>query len=98
MSEVRTFFRYCPGCGKRFHIKLTGKKLLNEDIETINLRERASSGAGMAGRLSATVPTVLEVDVPTTVDERDFEYFYKCGHCGHVWTEMRTEEFAVKEK
>jgi hypothetical protein len=51
----------------------------------------------IGSRLSAAAPIVLEVDLPTAVDVEDFEYSYKCGHCGHVWTEMHTEEFAVKK-
>lgn len=96
MSEVRTFFRYCPSCGKRFHIKLVDKRLVKDSKETRVEKVRASSGYMVGNRGQYTMPQVLVVDVPTTIEVEDFEYSYKCGHCGHVWTEMHTEEFEVK--
>jgi len=41
-------------------------------------------------------PTVLEVDVPVMVEAEDFEYSYKCGQCGHFWTEVQHRETEVK--
>jgi hypothetical protein len=29
------FFRHCPGCGRRFHIKLVSKKLVHMDREPV---------------------------------------------------------------
>jgi len=29
------FFRHCPGCGRRFHIKLETKKLVTEHRESM---------------------------------------------------------------
>ena len=33
MSEVKTFFRHCPSCGRRFHIRVVSKQLLQMDRE-----------------------------------------------------------------
>ena len=92
MSEVRTFFRYCPACGKRFHIKLVSKKLLDEKRETTTIKamfkEKGSlvtPGVWRTGGLGR--PVLLEEDVPMTIDVENFEHTYKCRHCGHVWTE-----------
>jgi rubredoxin len=30
--------------------------------------------------------------VPTTVEVTDFNYTYKCKHCGHMWTELHQDE------
>lgn len=96
MSEVRTLFRFCPSCGKRFHIKIESKKLLDDRMETRVQKVRASSDIQIGNRFQPTFPTILDVDVPVTVDIEDFEYSYKCKHCGHVWTEMHTQEGRVK--
>ena len=101
MSEVRTFFRYCPSCGKRFHIKLVERKLVDEKRETETIKKevpivspgRVSGGIryGFAGT-GFGGPLVLEQDVPVTVDVEEFQYSYKCKHCGHVWSEVKTED------
>jgi len=36
---------------------------------------------------------VVEEKVPITIDVEDFQYTYKCKHCGHVWSELHTKEF-----
>jgi hypothetical protein len=28
---------------------------------------------------------------PIVVDVEEFEYSYKCGHCGHEWAEKHVE-------
>jgi hypothetical protein len=99
MSEVKTFFRYCPSCGKRFHIKLVGKKLMDERTEQTSVkRDLGSIGAGYStyGTFSTLPPVVVEENTPITVDIEDFQYSYKCKHCGHTWTEMHEEEQGVQ--
>jgi uncharacterized Zn finger protein len=96
LSEVRTFFRFCPACGRRFHIRLVNKRLVRDTKETRVLKERATSGINVGYRYQTPVPQVLDVDVPVTIEVADFEYAYKCGHCGHVWTEMHKQEAEVK--
>ena len=34
----------------------------------------------------------VEEGPPIILDVEDFQYTYKCGHCGHEWTEHRTKE------
>ena len=89
MSEVRTFFRFCPACGKRFHIRLVGKKLVGDREERSVVTEEM---APMAEYGLMSSPLLVEENVPITVDVEDFQYTYKCKHCGHVWTEMHEEE------
>ena len=31
------------------------------------------------------------------VDEKTYEYTFKCKHCGNEWTEFKTKEKQVKE-
>jgi DNA-directed RNA polymerase subunit RPC12/RpoP len=93
MSEVGSFFRHCPSCGRRFHIKLVSKELVDMQRETLNTRTVGPSAiGGMAMGRSAFVPVVVLESVPVEVDIETFHYQYKCGHCGHEWTENRIEE------
>ena len=93
MSEVKTFFRFCPSCGKRFHIRLVSKKLEDERVETTEMTQASGTYTGTSGSSQFfSVPVVLEEKVPVVVDVRDFQYSYKCKHCGHVWTEMHEKE------
>ncbi len=96
MSEVETFFRFCPGCGKRFHIKLVSKKLVEVKRETFEQKRavmmgRMSMQYGRQGGGFLGNPTVLEESIPVTVDVEDFQYTYRCKHCGHEWTENHVE-------
>jgi hypothetical protein len=83
LSEVRNFFRICPSCGRRFHIKLVNKKLEKETKVATERRERTTPGFLLGSRYAPVLPTLLEVDVPVTVDVEDFEFHYKCKH---LWT------------
>jgi hypothetical protein len=98
MAEVQTFFLFCPSCGKRFHIKLVGKKLVDSKRETYEQKQFVMGGnsnpmtygyRGDMGRL------MLEENIPVTVGIEDFQYSYKCKHCGHEWTENRAERRKV---
>jgi ribosomal protein L44E len=87
MSEVETFFRYCPQCGKRFHIKLVGKKKVGSERESVDVDRDYAVG-------SSTRPwpqgfAVVEEREPVTFDIEDFQYSYRCKHCGHEWAENR---------
>src|SRR5574340_300502 len=90
MSELRTLFRFCPSCGRRFQIRLESKKLLAdrvEEVETTKAVGWLGSNYGARG-YSMTQPLVVEEKVPATVDIEEFQYTYRCKHCGHVWSEM----------
>ena len=91
MSEVKEFFRICPSCGRRFHIRLVGEKLVDERKDSEKVKQAFASGASM-GYGAPMVPIVVEQDVPITIDVQDFQYTYKCKHCGHQWTEMHEKE------
>ena len=84
------FFRHCPECGRRFHIKLENKKLVN--LERISKPQTEAqlvpSGSGYGARMGVTVYE----DKPIVVDVEEFQYAYKCGHCGHEWSEKHVEE------
>lgn len=90
MSEIKTFFRHCPSCGRRFHIKLVSKKSIEE--ETIEERETASE-ALRDSSLNPIIPpiTLLGEGPPVVVNVEDFQYMYKCKHCGHEWSEKHEE-------
>ncbi len=88
MSEVKTFFRFCPSCGRRFHIRLVSKKLIGDRKETTEVKEPLIPLH--YGRYQ-TNPVFLEQDVPIIVDVQEFQYSYQCIHCGHVWSEMHVK-------
>lgn len=87
-EEVKDLFRFCPACGKRFHIRLVGKRLVGDAVETREIKESASLGASHA---FAGAPLVVNEEIPVTVEVKDFQYTYSCKHCGHVWTEAHEE-------
>jgi DNA-directed RNA polymerase subunit RPC12/RpoP len=86
MSEVEEFVRHCPVCGRRFHIKLVSKNLVDERQEVVPLRQ------GIMNLSPRAVPVVLQQDIPITIDVEDFRYSYKCKHCGHEWSETRVKQ------
>ena len=97
MSEIQVFFRYCPSCGRRFHIKLVGKLLTEVDRQIVEKKTVVSGALSLAGMgrgpsvLVSPAPMVLTVSTPMIIDVEKFNYTYKCGHCGHAWSEMKTE-------
>jgi hypothetical protein len=50
---------------------------------------------GKQGGGLITNPTILEENVPVTVHIEDFQYSYRCKHCGHEWTENRIQREKV---
>jgi len=95
MSEIKDFFRHCPSCGRRFHIKLVHKEKVGEEVLTEHLtaaEEEMSSGLMHANPMYTPLaegPTVY-------VDIKEFQHTYKCTHCGHQWSEMHEEEKSSK--
>jgi DNA-directed RNA polymerase subunit RPC12/RpoP len=88
VPDIRTFFRHCPSCGRRFEIRLVGKKLLDSKLieEKGGNRPVPVGGLGFGGRLP--VVTMVQEEVPSIVEVDDFQYRYKCKHCGHEWSEV----------
>jgi len=96
MSELSEFFRHCPNCGRRFHIKLVGEKLVDERNVTEEVKRPmetpiAASSTYRYGGIP-TPPVLVEEEVPVTINVKEFQYTYKCKHCGHVWTEMHEKD------
>ena len=79
------FFRHCPQCGRRFHIKLETRRVRTVDREQVpGLEEHYGARGGNYYYLSETRPV--------TIDREELEYTFKCGHCGHEWTEKSVKE------
>jgi hypothetical protein len=62
------------------------KKLIRKDRSTITLPEIRSLATPDEG-LAASVPLTVAEGHPITVDTEEFQYVYKCAHCGHEWSE-----------
>jgi DNA-directed RNA polymerase subunit RPC12/RpoP len=91
MSEIKDFFRHCPSCGRRFHIKLVSKTKINEEVLTEHMtqvEQEMSTGLIHANPMY----TPLAEGQAIFVDIREFQYNYKCTHCGHQWSEVHEEE------
>ena len=91
-NGLTEFFRHCPECGRRFHIRLESKKLAG--------MQRTSRPSKVATRIitspyaSPGAPSPVFADQegkPVVVDVEEFNYSYKCKHCGHEWTEKHIE-------
>jgi len=99
VSEIKTFFRFCPACGKRFHIKLVSKRLVNVDRQSVDQRQADSREGHLSIGSAGSYPspfTLLEGE-PITIDVEMFQYSYRCGHCGHEWSEKGFEEHKEHE-
>jgi uncharacterized Zn finger protein len=80
-EEVRTFFRRCPSCARRFEIRLVKKKLIDS--------QQIESSREQITPTSYYPPVMVESNVPMVVEVDDFSYTYRCKHCGHQWSEDR---------
>ena len=95
-----TFFRHCPACGKRFEIRLVKKELEKDEAHPEDIpRASAPNLTGPAAGMGAFtfVPVVLDENMPSMVDNEEFDYTYKCKHCGHTWTEVREKAQVERE-
>jgi hypothetical protein len=86
MSEIKTFFRTCPSCGRRFEIRLVNKKL----VGTERIKEEMPVNDGYLVWPGSSV-LVGETE-PAVIDVEEFQYAYKCKHCGHEWLEKHERE------
>jgi DNA-directed RNA polymerase subunit RPC12/RpoP len=93
VPDFKTFFRHCPSCGRRFEIRLVGKKLVGStSIEEKGEKRLIPIGGGPF--LGAPIPmrvTVVQEEAPSIVEVEDFQYRYRCKHCGHEWSEVHEE-------
>jgi DNA-directed RNA polymerase subunit RPC12/RpoP len=95
MSDVRTFFRHCPSCGRRFEIRLVKKEQADSSELTEKLERPMNpiTARSMSPIISTrSAPALLSNEAPSIVDIEDFRYSYKCKHCGHEWSEVRETE------
>ena len=76
------FFRHCPECGRRFHIKLESKNLVSGHRE--EFWSITSGTLGVAPRALAGGQIAIDID--------EYLYNYKCSACGHEWSETRVED------
>lgn len=91
------FFRHCPACGRRFHIKLVNKKLVSGKRETEPDKVVSTvAGTGFAYGGSGPYYQVVE-GPPMIIDTAEFQYAYKCGHCGHEWSEKHVQEHVERQ-
>ena len=86
MPDFTTIFRSCPNCGKHFEIRITGKKLVDEQVVSTPFNPVMVKGSFDQGPVLRT-PMMLTSGV-NTVDTKEFQYSYECKHCGHKWVEM----------
>ncbi|MFI5420870.1 MAG: hypothetical protein ACHQ1H_07870 [Nitrososphaerales archaeon] len=91
MSAIRTLLRACPNCGKRFEVRLVDKKLVKSE----SIQENVPINSDYFGSYNGSYLEVGETE-PVVVDVEEFEYKYKCKHCGHEWTEEKDEEHEQK--
>jgi len=78
-----------PGSGRRIHIRLETKKMVHLDRESMQGNEGPLSVSQFRG---APVLLVQESSRPIVVDVEEFQYSYKCKHCGHEWSEKHVED------
>lgn len=91
-EDCLTFFRQCPGCKKRFQIKILGKEAL--ESETVMERqpfvsEYFSGSADEYLELNETIPALIELE--------KFRYAYRCSRCGRQWTEIKESEVGTEK-
>jgi DNA-directed RNA polymerase subunit RPC12/RpoP len=84
VSSVRAFLRHCPSCGRRFEIRLVSKRLVGSEDLTGDEKRVEAPGFGIAA-----IPIPVEEHVTSIVDVEEFQYAYRCKHCGHQWSEVR---------
>ena len=84
-------FTHCPGCGRRFHVKLVDKKLTRLDRKTEkNEQSHTTIKKGMG--LGMPTEMVQGDRGPEMVEVATFQYTYKCKSCGHEWKEKKIRE------
>jgi hypothetical protein len=98
-SEIRTMFRHCPACGRRFEIRLVSKKLLDENenlekVPTVDMKGGPPSASVLGGYSPQGSPTIIGMQ-PIIIDVKDFQYTYRCRACGHTWMELRSDEETI---
>jgi rubredoxin len=73
----------CPECHRLFTKELEDKQFIGHEV--VEVPEEPASLKGST-RLSTWEPIFVKKDISR------YRYRYKCKHCGHEWTEIKTEE------
>jgi hypothetical protein len=74
-----------------------GKQLAHVEREVVRTPPRLQGYVGSTMTRSGGIP-VLEEGVTVTLDIEEFQYNYKCKHCGHEWSEKHTEKHVEKTR
>ena len=95
-SKVETFFRHCPSCGRRFEIILESAKeveTVSSDRSTQKPKLRIGLKPGTIGEFRRRGILVLTYEKTNRFEEnKRVKLTFKCGHCGHEWSERRFRE------
>jgi len=103
MSEIAAVLRHCPSCGRRLHVRLTSKKMTAAERKSYLttrgtaddynvVTERFLWGARSFGGAPHDGFVKHEGKVRVTIEKDVFQYDFRCGNCGHEWTEKKVKE------
>jgi hypothetical protein len=82
-EQALPFEIICPQCHRLFTKELEDKEFIGSEIVEVPGEPASLKGET---RLSTSEPYFVKKEVSR------YKYHYKCKHCGHEWTEMRTQE------
>ena len=98
MPGLRTFFRHCPSCGRRFEVRVVAKEELDSsEVDRDSPHTTSSYVPYLAASTNPRAALSMSTGSPVVVSAREADwtkfmrYEYKCKHCGHQWFEDRTE-------
>ena len=89
-GSILDFFKRCPECGKRFHVRLVSKqkaRVVGKEVKMAPPRIRVIGTLAHEDRSGG----------PVTINLEEFLYNYKCKGCGHEWSEKRVEKHVEKK-
>ena len=82
LLESLPFEITCPQCHRLFTKELEEKEFVNHEFSVVQGEPAALEGATKA---NAWQPYFVRKEFSR------YRYHYKCKHCGHEWTELKTE-------
>ena len=100
MSKRVALLRTCPSCGARFHVKFVNEKLLSssgktESVSKDGMMFNVGASAGIWGYPRGKVwspPMGAQEKETFTTLRKEFEDVFRCGRCGHQWSEKHLTE------
>jgi peptide subunit release factor 1 (eRF1) len=72
----------CPQCHRLFTREVEEKELVNHDFAMV---QEEPAALMEAARGTAWEPLLVRKEIAR------YRYIYRCKHCGHEWTEVKTE-------